>query len=118
MAGYRLDRLTEDIKRELSDIVRELKDPRLKGLISIVRVEVSNDLSYATVHVSAVGGDTAKAVEGLKNAAGFVRKTLSARLRVRKTPELRFIEDYSIEHSAHIASLLNGIGKEEGKDRG
>ncbi|ADU28274.1 30S ribosome-binding factor RbfA [Ethanoligenens harbinense] len=113
MPGYRLDRLTEDIKRELSDIVRGLKDPRISGLVSIVRVDVSNDLSYAKVYVSAVGGDTAQAVEGLKSAAGFARKTLSARLHVRKTPELRFVADDSMEHSAHIAHLLQDIKKDE-----
>lgn len=113
MPGYRLGRLTEDIKRELSDIVRELKDPRISGLVSIVRVEVSNDLSYAKVHVSSVGGDTAQAVEGLKSAAGFARKELSARLHIRKTPELRFVADNSMEHSAHIAHLLHDIEKED-----
>lgn len=113
MPGHRLDRLTEDIKRELADIVRDLKDPRLGGLVSIVRVEVSNDLSYARVHVSTVGGDNAQAVEGLKSAAGFVRKALSARLHIRKTPELRFVPDDSMEHSAHIAHLLHDIKKDE-----
>lgn len=106
-----MDRLTEDIKRELSDILRELKDPRIGGLVSIVRVEVSNDLSYAKVHVSDVGGDVTQAVEGLKSAAGFVRKSLSARLHIRKTPELRFVPDTSMEHSAHIAHLLHDIEK-------
>ncbi|MFT8889052.1 MAG: 30S ribosome-binding factor RbfA [Ethanoligenens sp.] len=117
MPSHRLDRLTEDIKRELSDIVRNLKDPRITGLVSIVRVEVSNDLSYARVYVSTVGGDAAQAVEGLKSAAGFARKTLSTRLDARKTPELRFVADDSMEHSAHIADLLHHMkkGEEHGK---
>ncbi len=112
MPGYRLDRLTEDIKRELSDIIRTLKDPRISGLVSIVRVELSNDLSYAKVHVSAVGGDTEQAVKGLKNAAGFARHELSSRLHIRKTPELRFVADNSMEHSVRIARLLRDVEKE------
>lgn len=113
MAGYRMDRLTEDIHRELTDILRGLKDPRIGGLVSIVRVEVSNDLSYARVHVSDMGGDVQQAVQGLKSAAGFVRRELSSRLHIRKTPELRFVADTSMEHSAHIAHLLHDIETKE-----
>ena len=113
MPGHRIDRLNEDVRRELADILRGLKDPRIQGLVSIVRVETSSDLSYAKVYVSVVGGDGPEAVKGLKSAAGFVRRELASRLEIRKTPELRFILDDSIEHSARIASLINEIEKDE-----
>ena len=72
MAGYRIDRVTEDIHRELCDIVRGLKDPRISGFLTVVRVEVSNDLSYAKVYVSAMEGLAAaqNSVKGLKSADG------------------------------------------------
>lgn len=116
MASHRIDRTTEDIKRELTAIFRELKDPRAAGLmLSVVRVEVSNDLSYCKVYVSAMEGfDAAKrAVEGLKSAAGFIRKELGARLRLRHTPSLQFIATDSIEYSANISRLLKGLKEED-----
>ena len=111
MAGYRIDRVTEDIHRELCDIVRGLKDPRISGFLTVVRVEVSNDLSYAKVYVSAMEGLAAaqNSVKGLKSAAGYIRRELSSRLSIRKTPELRFIADDSIAHGAEIAPLLNEL---------
>ena len=79
MPSHRMGRTTEDILRELTAIFRELKDPRVQGLISIVRVEVTNDLSYATVYVSSLQGmDAAKAaVKGLTSAAGYMRTSES-----------------------------------------
>jgi ribosome-binding factor A len=113
MPGYRMDRINEDIRRELSDIIRNLKDPRIKGLVSILKVEVTHDLSYAKVFVSVVGGDADGAIKGLKSAAGFARHELSSRLIIRKTPELKFVHDDSIEHSAKIAKIINEIIKDE-----
>lgn len=70
MAGYRIDRVSEDIKREIIAIMRELKDPRIQGMLTVVRVEVSSDLSFAKVYVSAMEGlETARlAVKGLTSA--------------------------------------------------
>ncbi len=112
MANHKLGRTTEDIKRELTAIFRELKDPRVTGcFLSIVRVEVTNDLSYCTVHVSALEGmDRAKeAVKGLKSAAGFIRRELGHRLRLRHVPELIFTPTDSIAYSAEISRILNSL---------
>lgn len=116
MAGYRVDRITEDIKRELIAILREVKDPRVSGMLSIVKVEVSNDLSYCKVYVSAVEGlEVAKdSVKGLKAASGFIRKRLSSSLHIRKTPELTFIADNSIEKGFELFDKLKDI---ESKDK-
>lgn len=110
--GHRIERTTEDVKRELTAIFRELKDPRVAGtFLSIVRVEVTNDLSYCTVQVSAIEGmDKAKeAVKGLKSASGFIRRELGHRLKLRHVPELIFNATDSIEYSAHINSILNSL---------
>jgi len=111
MASHRMGRTTEDIKRELTAIFRELKDPRVQGLISIVRVDVTSDLSYCTVFVSAmVGMERAqKAVTGLKSASGFIRHELGARLQLRHVPELTFKATDSIEYSANISRMLNDL---------
>lgn len=112
MASHRIERTTEDIKRELTAIFRELKDPRVQQVfLSIVRVEVTNDLSYCTVSVSAIEGiDKAKeAVKGLKSAAGFIRRELGHRLHLRHVPELIFNATDSIEYSANISRILSGL---------
>lgn len=106
-----MERTTEDIRREITAILREVKDPRAQGLISVVRVEVTNDLSYCTVYVSAMEGlERAKeAVKGLKSAAGFIRRELGRRLSLRHTPEMLFRATDSIEYGANINRLLNGL---------
>ena len=112
MPSQRINRFNEDVKRELSAIFKTLKDPRLSsGLISIVRVEVSNDLSYATVRFSALcPPEEIKSIQGgLKSAAPYIRRQLSQSLRLRKAPELRFVYDDSIAYGAHIAKILNDI---------
>ena len=111
MAGYKLGRVTSDIERELSALLREVKDPRVSKLISIVKVDVSGDLSYATVYVSAIEGTekTAESVKGLKSAAGYLRRELGAHLSLRKVPELRFVADDSIARSAEIAKIIDSL---------
>ena len=123
MANHKLGRTTEDIRRELTDIFRTLKDPRVTAcFLSIVRVEVTNDLSYCTVYVSALEGmDKAKeAVKGLKSAAGYIRRELGHRLRLRHVPELIFTPTDSIEYSAEISRILHSLDikpdAEEGTD--
>lgn len=114
MAGHRIQRTTEDIRRELTDIMRGLKDPRVQGMLSIVRVEVTNDLSYAKVYVSSMDGiEQAKiAVQGLKSAAGYARRELGGRLHIRHVPELVFIATDSIEYSAEINKMLEELKEE------
>ena len=116
MPSHKLGRTTEDIHRELSAIFRELKDPRVQqGLISIVRVEVTNDLSYATVYVSAMQGleQANTAVSGLKSAAGFIRRELGRRIKLRHVPELHFLATDSIEYGANISRILKDLKEED-----
>lgn len=112
MPSYKIDRVTEDVKRELSAILRDLKDPRVKDcFLSIVRVEVTNDLSYCTVYVSTMEGmeRTKTAVQGLKSAAGYIRRELGRSLSLRHTPEMIFKPTDSIEYGAHISKVLSGL---------
>ena len=114
MPNFKSMRTAEDIRRELTDIFRSLKDPRISGFLTIVKVDVSADLSYAKVYVSAMEGiEKAKeSVVGLKSAAGFIRRELGLRLQMRKSPELKFIADDSIEHSAELLKLIEKANEE------
>ena len=99
MSMYKNDRTAEDIKREITAVIRELKDPRVQDkLLTVVRIELASDLSYGKVYISALEGiETAKtAVEGLTRAQGLIRREVGNRLHLRKSPELRFIADDSV----------------------
>lgn len=112
MASHRTARIAEEIKRELSQMIREeLKDHRVQGLISITNVEVTNDLRYAKVYISKLGDaeETKKTMEGLEKAAGYLRSELAKRLQLRLTPELIFKADTSLEYGAKINKILAGI---------
>lgn len=105
MAGYRTGRVSEDIKREIVAVIRELKDPRVRDkILTVVRVEVSSDLSYAKVYVSSMSGidDAKEAVKGLTSATGLIRREVGSHLHLRKTPELKFIADDSVQHGMEI----------------
>ena len=109
MAGFRIDRVSEDIRREIIAVMRELKDPRVMGkMLTVVRVEVSSDASYAKVYVSDLKGiESAKeAVKGLTAATGYIRREVGSRLHLRKTPELKFVADDSIEQGFNMFKKL------------
>lgn len=111
MAGFKHGRITSDIKIAMAELLREVKDPRVSPLIGVVKVDVSGDLSYATVYVSAIEGyeKTLESVKGLKSAAGFLRRELGSRLKLRKVPELRFVADDSIIKSAEIMNIIESF---------
>lgn len=121
MAGFKINRVTSDIKICLSELLREVKDPRVSKLISIVKIDVSGDMSYASVYVSAIeGGEkTKESVKALnKSASGFLRRELGARMKLRKVPELKFIADDSIEKSSEIISVINSFKNDKSKEEG
>jgi len=111
MAGYKAERMSEDIKRELTAILRELKDPRIDKMLTIVKTDLSGDMSSCKVYVSSFEGiEKAKeSVAGLKSASGYIRRELFSRLKMRKSPELVFIADNSIEIGAEISKKLNDL---------
>ncbi len=108
MVSHRANRVAEEIKKEITQMLRdEIKDPRI-GFVTVTGVEVSPDIRYAKVFVSILGGDEAKvqSMQALEKAKGFVRGELGKRMRLRYTPEVSFKFDPSIEHGAHIMKLL------------
>lgn len=119
MANFNIKRLNEDIKREISAAVGGVKDPRVaKNFVTVTHCEVTNDLSYCKVMIACMGGEerTAKAVEGMTAAAGYFKKCISSRIRVRKIPELIFLEDNSLEYSAHIEDIIAGFHKDDPRE--
>ncbi len=115
MAGYKINRVTSDIKLCLSELLRSVKDPRVSRLLSIIKLDVSGDMSYATVYVSALEGReaTEQSVKALnKSAAGYLRGQLGSRLHLRKVPQLRFVADDSIEKSAEISRIIESFSEE------
>ena len=110
MANYRRGRINDEMQKELSAVLREVKDPRVSGaFISITAVDVTPDLKFAKVYYSAMLGDKKEVAKGLRSSAGYIRKMIASRMNLRVTPEFTFFEDHSIEHGAHISKLLNSI---------
>ncbi|MEI6132522.1 MAG: 30S ribosome-binding factor RbfA [Bacillota bacterium] len=110
----RSDRISEEIRKELSKIfLEDLKDPRMPSMVSVLAVKVDKDLKFAKTHVSVLGDDEAKAAAGaaLKSAAGYIRHEISHRLKLRNTPEFHFVIDNSIEEGVAISSLINKVIK-------
>ncbi|MBP0989719.1 MAG: 30S ribosome-binding factor RbfA [Oscillospiraceae bacterium] len=119
MANYKLARMNEDVKRELSDIMGKLKDPRISGFLTIVKVELSRDLSYCKVYVSSIDGyeSAENAVKGLASASGYIKRELGPKLGFRKMPEFKFIPDNSAAVSAEIFKKLKDIESSEKEEQ-
>ncbi|MEE8471203.1 MAG: 30S ribosome-binding factor RbfA [Dehalococcoidia bacterium] len=112
MAGRRMQRVNDLIREEISELLRrEVRDPRLGGLISVTEVITTPDLRHARVFVSVMGTEEEKkqAEKGLAAAAGFLRRGLGERLTLRSIPELSFERDESIEHGSHILELIKKV---------
>jgi ribosome-binding factor A len=119
MSFERADRIAEELKREISDLIRnEIRDPRIAEFTSITSVEVTRDLRYAKVFVSVLGDDKQKddTLSGLKSAAGFVRREIGKRVKLRYIPEILFELDKSIEHGIYISKLIDKVNK-AGEDK-
>lgn len=112
----RINKISEAVKQELSQIIRaELKDPRIPSLTTVVSVDVTKDLKYAKINISVYGTDEEKqnAIKGLKSAAGFIRREIGNRLNLRYTPEMHFELDNSIERGVYLTELINKTIKED-----
>ncbi len=115
MASNRIGRINEEIQKELSTLLRGLKDPRVQStMISITKVETTPDLRYAKVYASFLEESKAPdALRGLKSAAGFLRRELGQAMQLRYTPELQFVLDDSITYGAKLLKLINSLEVEE-----
>jgi len=119
MPGFRTDRLGQTIQQKIGSLILEgkIKDSRVNSFLSITKVKVSNDLSYADVYVSDIRGEIkGKEVEGLQSAAGFIQSQLAKDMRIRKIPHLRFHMDTSIGESFELIKKIESLvetGREE-----
>ncbi len=109
MPSYRGQKINEEFRRELSNILREVKDPRISAMVSVVKVEVTKDLKFAKAYISVFGDEEQKknAISGLQSAQGFIKREIGFRLNLRGVPQFQFVLDDSIEHGAHIIELIN-----------
>src|SRR5690606_13321392 len=119
MAGQRIQRIREEIKREASDIIRKLKDPRV-GFVTVTDVEVSGDLRHVKIFVSVLGDDEAKArtMEALTRATGYILTEIGQRIRLRHTPEIHIKPDESVARGARIFELVREVGSAGTKETG
>lgn len=119
MSAIRSDRMNEELKKTVSEVVRELKDPRLSEMTTITAVEVTRDLKYAKVQVSVYDRqDSARhaTVDALNHAAGFIGREVGRRMIIRNVPSFKFVLDDSIAYSVHISEILNELQKSRIED--
>ena len=111
MASNRIGRINEEIQKELSSLIRNLKDPRVQDtMISITHVETTSDLRYAKIYASFLQEEKASdALKGLKSASGYLRRELGRSLQLRYTPELQWALDDSITYGAKMLKLINSL---------
>lgn len=105
-------RINSEVQRELSEIIsRELKDPRIHPMTTVISVEVTPDLKYCKAYISVLGNEEAgkDTIQGLKSAVGFIRTQLARKINLRNTPELTFILDQSIEYGVNMTRLINEV---------
>ncbi len=116
MSAIRSDRMNEEVKKTVSAIVREMKDPRISPMTTLTACEVTSDLKYARIKVSVYDEDEgrrASTVEALNHAAGFISHELGGRMRIRSVPSIKFQLDNSIAYSVHISRILDGLNTKE-----
>ena len=116
MSYQRIDRISEEVRREVDAIIREeLNDPRIDGTFSVTRAEVTGDLRYAKIYISLLEEDKREGMmQALKSARGYIRRSLGKRMIIRYSPELTFVSDQNIEYGVHIAKVLaDTMGREK-----
>ena len=110
MASNRIRRINEEIQRELSELIRNLKDPRVQTIVSITHVDTTPDLRYSKIYISVMDEEKQKdAMRGLRSAGGWLRRELVNKLSLRYTPELVFEIEHSIEYGAHISQVISSL---------
>ncbi len=116
MAKVRMERLAEELKKTVSSIIFDMKDPRIPTVTSITSMEVTQDLKYAKARVSVYGENeeaAKEAVAALNHAAGFIQHEVGNRMTIRRVPQIKFVGDDSIAYSVHIAEVLRSLHKDE-----
>lgn len=115
MNDKRINRISEEVRRVVSDLLlSEIKDPRISGMPSVNRVNVTKDLKFAKIYISVLGNEEEKAntIKGLESAKGFIRKEIGKRIDLRHVPEPLFYLDETIEHAIHMSKLIDKVNKD------
>lgn len=125
--GYRQGRLGEEIRRIVSDLLlREIKDPRLSGIVSVSAVEVTEDGSYATVYITKLGSEASEetsaeekndVLAAFKSAKGLIRREIGKQIKLRHVPDLMFKMDTSLEYGRHISKLIDKLGIQKTEEK-
>ncbi|MDD7182294.1 MULTISPECIES: 30S ribosome-binding factor RbfA [Peptostreptococcus] len=112
MASNRIKRISEEVKKVVSVmLINGIKDPRITSMISVTDVEVTNDLRYAFVYISILGGNKEESLEGLNSARGYIRREVGKEIKLRYVPEIIFKIDDSIERGMHMDELIKNLNK-------
>jgi ribosome-binding factor A len=114
MNDKRINRISEEVRKVVSDLLlSEIKDPRISGMPSVNRVNVSKDLKFAKIYISVLGNEEDKinTIKGLENAKGFIRTEIGKRVQLRHVPEPLFLLDQSIEQAMHLTKLIDEVNK-------
>ena len=114
MASNRIRSISEEVKKAISVmLINGIKDPRITSMISVTDVEVTNDLRYAFVYISILGGDKEESLEGLNSARGYIRREVGRQVKLRYAPEIIFKIDDSIERGMYMDELIKSVNKDE-----
>ncbi len=118
MAKFRRDKINEEYRAALASVIRELKDPRIPVMTSVVTVSVTPDQKFARANISVMGDaqQVKDAMKALNAAKGFVRREVASRIKMRLAPEITFVLDGSIEYGAHIAKLLKEVEERDAEN--
>lgn len=111
----RINRISEEVKKVISQLLYNgIKDPRINSMVSVTKVEVTRDLSYANIYISVLGSEEEKAsaLEGLQSAKGYIRKEIGRNLKLRHVPEPRIFLDESIEKGIEMTELIKEVNKD------
>ena|SRR3712207_230212 len=113
MASNRIKRISEEVKKAISVmLINGIKDPRISSMISVTDVEVTNDLRYAFVYISILGGNKEESLEGLNSARGYIRREVGRQVKLRYAPEIIFKIDDSIERGMYMDELIKSVNKD------
>lgn len=115
MANWRTARINEDVRRDIEEIIRTMKDPGIQSMVSVTRAEVTRDLAFAKIYVSVLGTEKQKqsVFEALKRANGYIRHALAERANLRRTPALLFEQDDSIAYAVHLSSVIDKVRQDD-----
>ncbi len=110
MASNRIKRISEEVRKVISSmLINGIKDPRITSMISVTEVEVTNDLRYAFVYISMLGGDREESLAGLNSARGYMRREVGKAVKLRYVPEIIFKIDDSIEKGMYMDELIKSV---------